>query len=341
MQQLVFVKRGVLEWQEVPSPKISGPNQAIVRPLAVARCDLDLPILHGHTLFRPPFPIGHEFVGEISELSEDLSQTFSVGQKVAVAFQVACGTCPVCQKGRSKSCANQTGAHDYGMGGGGKSFGGALSDLLHVPFAKHMLLPLAEDTDLIAVASLSDNIVEAWKLAGSILEKQPGTPTMILGGFAASIGLYTASLSVAMGSDTLYLDTDPVRLDLAQKLGARTEQVGELPRAHPNKCGLVVDASGTEEGYRFCVRSADVEGTITSASIFWTNKFSIPYMDLYLNGATLKIARVDSRESMPRVLEWIASGKLRARDIVSATADFSQAADAWLEPSTKLVITRG
>ena len=39
MQRLEFIKKNQLEWREVSFPIISGMNQAIVRPLAVSRCD--------------------------------------------------------------------------------------------------------------------------------------------------------------------------------------------------------------------------------------------------------------------------------------------------------------
>jgi hypothetical protein len=41
MQQLYFVKKETLEWREVKDPKIEDDFQAIVRPFAVAKCDLD------------------------------------------------------------------------------------------------------------------------------------------------------------------------------------------------------------------------------------------------------------------------------------------------------------
>ncbi|HMZ36448.1 MAG TPA: alcohol dehydrogenase catalytic domain-containing protein, partial [Leptospiraceae bacterium] len=68
MKRLVFQKKGIIDWEECPAPVITGPNQAIVRPLAIARCDLDIPIVLGQTLFRPPFAIGHEFVGSIESV---------------------------------------------------------------------------------------------------------------------------------------------------------------------------------------------------------------------------------------------------------------------------------
>jgi alcohol dehydrogenase len=41
MQQLYFIKKGKLEWREVSTPVISSSLEAIVRPFAVAKCDLD------------------------------------------------------------------------------------------------------------------------------------------------------------------------------------------------------------------------------------------------------------------------------------------------------------
>jgi hypothetical protein len=41
MQQLTCIGTNKLEWREVPAPRIQGDGEALVRPLAVARCDID------------------------------------------------------------------------------------------------------------------------------------------------------------------------------------------------------------------------------------------------------------------------------------------------------------
>ncbi|MBA2342808.1 MAG: alcohol dehydrogenase, partial [Thermoleophilaceae bacterium] len=41
MQQLTFTEPHTLLWEDVPEPKLDGDGAAIVRPLAVATCDLD------------------------------------------------------------------------------------------------------------------------------------------------------------------------------------------------------------------------------------------------------------------------------------------------------------
>ena len=47
MRQLTFIERGRFEWRDVSAPQVSDPRHAVVRPLAVARCDLDLYIALG------------------------------------------------------------------------------------------------------------------------------------------------------------------------------------------------------------------------------------------------------------------------------------------------------
>jgi threonine dehydrogenase-like Zn-dependent dehydrogenase len=47
MRQRTFVKPGRLEWHDVPRPRIVAETDALVRPVAVGRCDLDLYIATG------------------------------------------------------------------------------------------------------------------------------------------------------------------------------------------------------------------------------------------------------------------------------------------------------
>ncbi|MBM9577920.1 alcohol dehydrogenase catalytic domain-containing protein [Leptospira sp. 201903070] len=339
MKRIVFKKRNVLEWEEVPEPSIQGKNQALVRPLAVSRCDLDIPILQGHTLMRPGFPIGHEFVGEILETSSEISNEYPKGTKVIIPFQISCGFCPDCIGGHSKACSSVPFASHYGMGSSAKEFGGALAEKIWIPYANQMLIPLPLGLDPIALAGISDNIVEAWKLVGQWLEKKPNSPVMILGGFASSISLYSASLAVGMGSsEVLYLDNDPERLKIAESLGATAVPYSTLPKAWDKKFPLIVDCHGLKEGMNFALKSLSTEGIYGSAAIFWTNKLEIPYLELYNTGVTLKIGRVDSREHIPKILEKIEEKKIQPEKVVTATCDFEDAIHAWPEPAVKLVV---
>ena len=58
MKQLTFIKPGLFEWHDVRTPVLQNGAQALVRPLAVTRCDLDLYIATG--VFPMPGPFAEQ-----------------------------------------------------------------------------------------------------------------------------------------------------------------------------------------------------------------------------------------------------------------------------------------
>lgn len=340
MKRLIFRKKGILEWEETEAPTINGENQALVEPIAIARCDLDLPIVRGETLFRAPFPVGHEFVGRIKAVSEDLLNTVSIGSTVALPFQISCGTCPSCLSHHSNSCETVPYTSAYGMPPGAHHVGGAIAELIKVPFAKQMLFEVDSQIDPVGIASLSDNIAEVWKLAGRFLERKKHPKTLVVGGNAGSIGLYTALyLHQTKKADIMYVDTDRKRIDLANSLGIPVTHFIAFPK--PNeKYDLVCDASATKEGWEFATRSMGKNAILSSASIFWTNRFEIPYLEMYNQGAEIHISRVESLDSMKALYPEIKNGSFTPEKIVTKTVSFEDAKEAWLEESIKLVVTR-
>jgi hypothetical protein len=73
MRHLMFLKAGALEFQEAPDPKIENARQALVRPLAVAACDLDSHIVAGRAPFRGRWtkstkPAGEHFYLNMEEM---------------------------------------------------------------------------------------------------------------------------------------------------------------------------------------------------------------------------------------------------------------------------------
>lgn len=340
MLRLVFRKKGILDWEEVETPTITGENQALVEPIAIARCDLDLPIVRGETLFRAPFPVGHEFVGRIKSLSEDLNGQYQIGSVVALPFQISCGTCPTCLSHHTNSCETVPYTSAYGMPPGAQNVGGAISELIKVPYAKQMLFEVDSNIDPIGIASLSDNIAEVWKLAGRFLGRKKDPKTLVVGGNAGSIGLYTALyLHQTKKAEVMYVDTDRSRIELASSLGIPVTHFTTFPK--PNeKYDLVCDASATKEGWEYATRSLGKNAIFSSASIFWTNRWEIPYLEMYNQGVEIHIGRVESLDSMKALYPEIQKGIFTPEKIVTKTVSFAEAKEAWLEESIKLVVTR-
>src|SRR5205814_6614001 len=55
MRQLTCTASHELEWRDVPEPRLASDTDALVRPLAVARCDIDLILMSGLVPLRGPF----------------------------------------------------------------------------------------------------------------------------------------------------------------------------------------------------------------------------------------------------------------------------------------------
>ena len=65
MRQLVLERPGELAWQNAAEPPPPKDGEALVRPLAVAACDLDPLIARGVWPIEYPAVLGHEFVGSV------------------------------------------------------------------------------------------------------------------------------------------------------------------------------------------------------------------------------------------------------------------------------------
>lgn len=343
MKQLYFVKANKVEWKEVPEPIINNYNQAIVKPIAIARCDLDLPLVRGETLFRPPFPLGHEFIAEIKQLSDDLYESYKIGQIVVVMFQISCGYCQNCIMGNSQYCSANDGPTDYGMGKSGREFGGAIADLVKVPYARQMLLPLEENDDFVSLASLSDNMTDAYRTVYPYLLDKEKNSVLIVGGLAKSISLYAILFAKALNAEKIaYIALDikenQEQLFKAEKFGSEVHAVKKFPVRWNEFYDVVVDASGNIDGFNMALRSVRVEGICTSVGIFFNNKIPLPYLDMYNRNITLKLGRTKAKEYSNKVLQLIRDNNIDIGNIVSTISNWSDVKESWLEPAVKMII---
>jgi hypothetical protein len=62
MRQPTCIAPGRLEWRDVTAPELAGDGGALIRPIAVARCEID-PMLIGAGPVSPVgFAVGHEAI---------------------------------------------------------------------------------------------------------------------------------------------------------------------------------------------------------------------------------------------------------------------------------------
>jgi alcohol dehydrogenase len=338
MRQLTFLEPGRFEWRDVPAPKIAADTDAVVAPIAVARCDLDLYIALGVVKYPGPFAFGHETVARVVDAGARAG--VAPGDVVVVPFQLSCGRCATCRRGLTSSCEAYPFGAAYGLKPTSKTeFGGALSDLMHVPFADHMLVKLPTGIDPVAAASVSDNVSDGWRGVARPLAERPGASVLVVGGLAQSVGVYAAGAAVALGAGrTLYLDDDSGRRARAAALGAETAPLalGE-GRAADEQFEIVVEAAGSAAALAFAIQSCAPNGTLTSVAIHLDAATPVPLTRAYYKGLTFHTSRVSSRTTFPAVLACMACGKLHPEHVTHRVVPFAEAIDAMTDAGPKVV----
>jgi threonine dehydrogenase-like Zn-dependent dehydrogenase len=343
MRQLNFIRPGQLEWHDVPRPRLAADTDALVRPIAVARCDLDLYIATGTETggraFPGPFALGHEAVGLVTDAGDAAGVV--PGEMVVVPFQLSCGRCGNCQRGFTNTCSAYPPRAAFGLKpSSGTEFGGAVSETMRVPFADHMLVKVPHNVDPLAIASMADNLLDGWRAVAPQLKAWPGARVLVLGGWAQSIGLYAAGLAVSLGAgEVLYLDDDADRRAVAEKMGARAEPQALGDRAAAAKFEITVDASGNRDALRFAVAATAPNGTLTVVSMYFGEATPLPLERMYAKSMKFLNERIHARTLLPPVLAHCAEGHFYPEVVTSRIVPFSQAVEGFLDPAPKIVFT--
>jgi len=337
MRRVEYIRPGHLEWREVTSARLQADTDALVRPFAVATCDLDRAIVRGQTPATGPFAFGHEGVAEVIEVG-DRVRDFAVGDVVAIPFQQSCGGCTACREGRTAHCEGVTPMSMYGLGPfSSQDCGGFLSDWVRVPFADHMLVPIPAGVDPVALASLSDNIADGWRLVAPPLQSVPGAAVLVVAG--ASVSLYATAIALALGASRVdFVGGEQAQQEIAARLGAKVIEGTPPDRLGPYP--ITVNASSDRICLRCALRSTAPDGICTSAGIFFGQDTPLPLWDMYIQGVMFRTGRVHARTVMPRALELAVQKRIHPEWITSETADWEDAPQALARHEGKLVISR-
>src|SRR5438309_2075141 len=140
MRAVVYEDVRKVSVAEVPDPVIEEPGDAVVRVTRTAICGSDLHFYTGKAPLVPGDTIGHEAVGVVEAAGPDVA-AFRPGDRVVVAFDIACGDCWFCRRGQTALCED---FRNLGAGPFGGSLGGAQAELVRVPNADVNLLAVPE-----------------------------------------------------------------------------------------------------------------------------------------------------------------------------------------------------
>lgn len=225
MIALVKEKAGRGLWmREVPVPSV-GKNEVKIKIKKTAICGTDLHIYNwdewSQKTIKTPMTIGHEYVGEIVEMGEDV-QGFSIGERVTGEGHVVCGRCRNCLAGKGHLCreAKGVGVHRDGA------------------FAEYLVIPATNVWK--CIDSIPDDMYAIFDPYGNATHTAlsydvVGEDVLITG--AGPIGIMAAAITKFRGArHTVITDINDYRLDLAKKFGVVTvntkkQDLGEVMKS--------------------------------------------------------------------------------------------------------------
>jgi threonine dehydrogenase-like Zn-dependent dehydrogenase len=341
MRQLTFEDTDRYAWRDVPEPLLTAPEQALVRPLVVACCDLDIAVARGQAPLPPGYAVGHEGLAEVVAVG-DAVDNVRPGDRVVVPFQISCGACAHCRRGVTGSCGSVPLMAMYGLGPlAGLNGGGFMSDQVLVPYADAMLIPIPDGAQPNAIASLSDNIPDGWRAVGpyaaELAALDPADRRVLVLG-KLSIGLYAAAFAAALGARVDYLDHDARRLAAAEKLGAVAHE-----RVKPDKSWepypVTVHTSADPSLLAAALRATWPDGVCTDTGIYYQPTVEMPLLPMYTRGVRFVTGRVNARSAIPQVLELLAGG-CDLSPAVDRVVPWEDAPSVWPTMTGKTVFTR-
>ena len=269
--------------QDVPDPR-PGPGEVLIRVLRTGICGTDLHIdawneWAQHTI-KPGLVVGHEFVGEVVELGEDVVNVYP-GEIVGAEGHITCGKCRNCLAGRRALCANTVGI--------GVQRDGAFAELIVMPAGN--LWPHLTKIDL-DVASIFDPFGNAVHTATQF--RLVAEDVLITG--AGPIGLMAAIVARHTGARFVVMtDISDYRLELARRIGVtravdvRTEKLRDVQRELGMKEGFDVgfEMSGVPSAMRDMIDNMAHGGRIAELGLP-DHEFPIDWSQVVFKMLTLR-----------------------------------------------------
>jgi 2-desacetyl-2-hydroxyethyl bacteriochlorophyllide A dehydrogenase len=312
-----------VEVRDVEDPVIKESSDVIVRVTASAICGTDLHVYHG----RIPMPatgwvLGHEYVGEVAEVGEDVPN-FKPGDRVVGAPFSACGECDDCQRGWPSQCLKQ-------LHFGTFMLAGAQAEYVRVPFGGYTLVPVP-GTLSDEQAILVGDVLSTGYFAAERGEVKPGDTVVVVG--SGPVGLAAQMCARLFDPKAVIaIDSVPERLALAAKIGSEPVDLANddaiavvRERTGGRGAEVVLEAVGKEDALRSCFLYIRPAGTISAVGVYSEPEFPFPMFKAYLHDLTFRIGGCPVRSYMPMLLALIEEGKLDPTVMLTHTLPLADA----------------
>lgn len=329
MRAVTFQAPGVVSVEDRPEPEIVDGGDAIVRVQATGVCGSDLHIYHGRVQIEPGFTIGHEYVGTVTAVGEDVTRV-AVGDRVLGCFQTACGRCWFCRRGLFHRCEH---SRTFGHGATLGSLQGTQAEMALIPNADLTLrrVPEGMSSD---VALFAGDVMGTGFHAVRASEMQPGDVVAVLG--LGPVGLCAVQAARALGaSRVLAVDSVAERLEVARGFGAEpvhlTEQDARgIAREATEGRGVdvCIDAVGDPRALEMAIRLTRACGSVQCIGVY-AERAEVHMGLLWLKAINLRGGHANVLAHVDPVLAMMSAGLLDPSPLVTRHMTLEQAAEAY------------
>jgi alcohol dehydrogenase len=329
MRAVTFQAPGEVRVEDVREPELIDATDAIVRIEASGVCGSDLHIYHGRVKIEPGFTIGHEYVGTVTAVGDEVGDV-AVGERVLGCFQTACGHCFFCSRGLFHKCDfSRTFGHGAALG----SLPGTQAELALVPNADLVLRKVPADMSD-DVALFAGDVMGTGYHAAAESGLQPGDVAAVLG--LGPVGLCAVQAALALGAaDVIAIDTVPERLAMAASFGARAVHLtDDDPReaAREMTDGRGVDASieavGDPRALELAIRLTRKCGTVQAVGVY-AERCEVHMGLFWIKALSMRSGHANVIGHVDTVLELMSSGRLDPAPLVTHHMALDDAPDAY------------
>lgn len=201
--------------EDVDVPDV-GEDEALVRLEACGVCRSDWHVWQGDWGWlgmgaETGQILGHEPAGVVEEVGSKVER-YETGDRVAIPFHLADGTCGECRDGNTNTCEN---GQVLGLMPG---LNGAWAEYVRIPTADTNLVELPEGVAMEDMAGLGCRFMTAFHGVVHRGEVQPGDWVVVHG--CGGVGLSAVQIASSVGANVIGVDIKPDKLEEAREQGA-------------------------------------------------------------------------------------------------------------------------
>lgn len=307
-----------IEYRDIPK---LGPDEILIRSVDVSICATEVKYwYHG----IPGVPSGtkviqgHELGGIVEDIGINVNNKSIIGIKVVVDPSLWCGICDMCRANMANLCRNLQFMSLPPVDGGFQQFYKVPFKNIH-PIPKYMPMELSSLVEPLAVCM--NAISDAEKVAGTLTGK-----TIAIIGAGPQGLLLIQTLALKLPKSICIIEPLDYRRKLAKEFGVdvaidpRTEEPADISREITDGAGfdIVFEMAGEPSAYQVASAIAKPAGIVIIVGIPVEQTY-IPIQTLTArrSGLTLKFVRRFNPNDLPKAINLLASGKIKANRILT------------------------